>query len=153
MKGQNKNKFEELLEEENKQMYSPWHIKDMFAGYYELTYDAELLFFPALSKLPHRIINFAIKHLFFLTSPPDGGGAATFLINNEYRAIIIFQPLFWQRSGNDIEGGVAHEIAHAYLKHRFDTDNENKDVEKDADELAGKWLNRKVTIGRYVYKR
>ena len=148
MEKQNKNELEELLKLENKQMYSSDHIKYMMAGYYELSYDAELLFFPALSKLPHNIIKFAIKNLFFLTSTSKGGGVRTFLITNKYQAIIHFHPLFWQRSENDIEDGITHEIAHAYLKHRFDTDNENKDIEKDADELASKWLNRKVTIGK-----
>lgn len=151
MKKQNRNEPEELLKLENKQMYSPEHIQYRIAGYYELPYDAELLLFPALSKLPPDIIDFAIESLFFLTSTSEGSGARTFLITNKYQAIVHFHPLFWQRQGNDVEDGVAHEVAHAYLKHRFDTDNENKDIEKDADKLASKWLSRKVTIGHSVH--
>ena len=152
MKKQNKNELEELFKLENKQKYTPDQIKYDMAGYYELSYDAELFFFPALSKLPHDIIDFAIESLFFLTSTSKGSGARTFLITNKYQAIVHFHPLFWERPGNDVEDGVAHEIAHAYLKHRFDTDNENKEIEKEADKLASKWLNRKVTIGQAVHK-
>lgn len=142
-----KNELEVLKEQEEKQMYSAGNIKYRFAGYYHIPPFAEKFFFPTIAKLPHKIIDFAIKRILFITGEPDSSGAATLLITNKYRAVVYFGPKFWDRSISDIEDGIAHEIAHAYLKHRFDTDNEGKDIEKDADELASIWLNRSVTIG------
>lgn len=148
MKKQNKDELRELLKLENKQMYSPEQIKYRIADYCELSYEAEILFFSALSKLPYDIIDFAVERIFFLTSPPEGSGARTFLISNKYKIIILFQPLFWQGTDNDVENGIAHEIAHAYLKHRFDKPCETNNMDKEADDLASKWLKRKVTIGQ-----
>lgn len=145
-----KDELAKLTKQEEQQLYSPEGIHYRFAGYYKLgSKEQERLLFTALSKLPKEAVDFA-ESILFVSSTPDAGGAQTLLLpdKSNYKTVIHLEPKFWEAKSKEVEEGIAHEVAHAFLKHRFDTNNNLKDIEKEADDLAGKWLRRKAIISQ-----
>ena len=135
--------------------YTPEALHNEFAGYYDLrAEDSERLFFLALAKLPHNAADFA-KKIFFISGHPDSSGAQGLMVGDKgFVGIIHFYPKFWEMHPKDVEDGVAHEIAHLYLGHKFDADGVTSEkMEDDANNLASKWLHRKVVIGQQKFRR
>lgn len=119
---------------------SPEGIHSSFAGnYYFQSQEREIQFFHALSRLPKEIIIFA-KNIYF-TAASYNDYAETFTLGSKsiqgYLAIIILYPKIWELPFDKFVDWLAHEIAHAYLKHELGSTHSIA-KEKEADELASK---------------
>jgi hypothetical protein len=126
--------------------FSPEGIHSNFAGnYYFPSQEQEAIFFTALSKLPRSIIKFTRK--IYFTSSNYNDYAETFTFNSKLFkgqiAIINLYPKIWRLPFEKFVAWIAHEIAHAYLKHELGYAHDIV-KEKEADELASKWLGRKI---------
>ena len=144
----NKVTAKQLKEEADKYKtweYSPEGIQYRFGGIHGID-DPELAakFLTTLSKLPKKVVDFAEKIFFSWGNPL----AETYNIRcdslKSYKSIVIFYESLRKRSLIKIEETIAHEIAHAYLKHDVGIKH-NLDKEIEADRLASKWLGRKIT--------
>ena len=135
--------------------YLPEGIQNSFAGYTGFSSsDHEIIFFKALAELPHKVIDFA-KEIYF-TSTSKASSGETFNLRGDFikrhSAIVILYPRTWRFSFKMITNIIAHEIAHVYLGHEWgETHSIEKEIE--ADDLASKWLGRKINYYRKLEKR
>lgn len=141
--------FKKAQQDFSKWEYSPEGIHYRFAGFHGFSdNNQEYSFFKALAKLPPAIIDFA-ENIFF-NSGSTGAGAHCLYIKDKkqfpYIAIIYFDPGTWNQPQKNIEEDVAHEIAHAWLKHGL-IDSSKKEIA--ADKLASSWLKRIVKVGNH----
>lgn len=91
-----------------------------------------------IAKLPHEIIDFVTESVFFMD------GSSQWLPLNtlrKYKGIVILDNNLHKSSTEEQEFTIAHEIAHAKLKHHLSSYPE-EGQEKEADNLAKKWLSR-----------
>ena len=141
-------KIEKKIRDYEKWEYSPGGIHYNFAGIHGLEANHEGLFFKALSKLPKKVIDFS-ENIFFVSHHPGGLGECYLLKKTKnigkYFAIVHLFSALWERPIKKIEETIAHEIAHAYLRHDW-TELSERSVQEEleADKLASKWLKRKV---------
>ncbi len=116
----------------------------------------------AVSYLPENIIDFVIENYFFICMDKDDRGI--YIAKNDFRlenkqGIIILPATLWLEDKQRIAFVIAHEVAHAYKKHGFisneDTDHIlNTKREREADKQAVKWLKPhfKGSFRKYLYK-
>lgn len=131
--------------------YDDWEfsaegIHSSFSGTYSFpSKDHENIFFTALSKLPKPVIRSSKKIYFTSASYNDFAETFTFKSKSlkRFKAIIVFYPKIWNLSFEKFVEWLAHEIAHSYLKHELGYTHSIA-KEKEADELASKWLKRKI---------
>ena len=101
----------------------------------------------ALALLPKKIVDFAISKCAILTPELNSDGSTWNLdwrYINSRKWLIIISPKVWNKSSKKRAFIVAHEIAHAYLKHKVMEDiTDDKQHEMDADTLAIEWLSGK----------
>ena len=146
--------FKRLKEEHEAWEYSPEGIDYRFAGVHGIEGEEKRgMFFGALSKLPRKIVDYAVNYLF--VDATQGGDNANYYDSKsfkKYRGVIRFEPGVWNKSLKKIEEIIAHEIAHAYLRHEFGM-HHTRANELAADELASKWLGRKIDYYEKLFKK
>jgi Zn-dependent peptidase ImmA (M78 family) len=91
--------------------------------------------FTVLKKIPEEVYDYIMKNIvIFGYNHKDKGE----FINIEYWNGIHIKGLIKLKS-SETEFTIAHEIAHAFLKHENNQNIKEKDNEKEADDLAIKW--------------
>lgn len=137
--------------------YSPEGIHYSFGGSHGILQEHEAVFFKAISKLPKNIIDFT-QNIFFTSHRPDDFGECFLLhgkTSKKYIAIVHLYSSLWKKPLRKIVETIAHEIAHAYLKHEWNDITRNGEQEEiQADKLASKWVGHKInSYKRYDCRR
>lgn len=132
--------------------YSPNGISYMFAGVHGIDPEYEGVFSIALHELPRKIVDFAKKNIYFdSTRSKDNASYYDSKSFKKYRGIVRIELSVWKKSPKKIEEIIAHEIAHAYLRHEFGLQHSKED-ELEADRLASKWLGRKIDFYEKIFQ-
>ena len=116
----------------------------------------------ALSYLPEKVIDFVIEKCVFVSLEKDYRGIHLSLSDFRLKSkqnIILLSNVLWFENKKAITFVVAHEVAHAYLRHGFVSINDTNHAvnikrERSADKQAIQWLQPHFTgsFKRYVYK-
>jgi len=153
-------------------LYSPEEILYELADY-TLLDGQDYLLSVALSYLPKKIVDFAIKNCVFVSTNKLTNGihldAKDFRFFNEEfnkksrkKSIIFLSYHLWKLSKKTIAFVIAHEISHSYNKDyvRSTDDLEDKEKlvisEKRADQTAVEWLKphwSKTKLKHLLYKK
>lgn len=102
-----------------------------------------------ISLLPYNIIDFIIGNCFFISMEEDNYGqycAFDHFYYKDAEGIILLNHTLWKKEPIQIAFTIAHEVAHQLKQHivkKFEDTNIEKarKREKEADELASKWLS------------
>lgn len=98
----------------------------------------------ALALLPKKIVDFVQDNCVIITIQPLENGLHWNLDDKIFKnkqSLIILHPNVWEKKWLEVVLIVAHEVAHAYLKHKIWMDGKDLKQEKDADTQAVAWLN------------
>lgn len=144
--------------------YSPEMI-DYNMEYSEtIPYYARFPLSKALSLLPHKVIDYIVENYIFISEDKDEKGCHwTFdciWFKNRVGFILLATNL-WDKEIIQIDFTIAHEVAHAWKKHKI-LNLEDTEVkkgikrEKEADKLAVEWLKKYYNVKSlkiFCYKR
>lgn len=129
-----------------KERYTPEEVDYGFAGFNEVDEVFRIILAKAISKLPMKIVDWTTKNLLFISSSDEY--FAFYLPKHEWKhkkGFIFLSEALKNESEEKQTFQIAHEIAHVKLNHKSPvfsdlTEIEMKRQEKEADELANKWL-------------
>jgi hypothetical protein len=111
-----------------------------FAGSLEVTDELERLIVKVVARLPKRVAEYAINRCLFLQGIPYGITLPGYIVTGRHggksRWVILFSYEFPEK---DAESIIAHEIAHAWLKHDRYAVDIGVECEIDASNLAKQW--------------
>ena len=140
-----------LKYEKPDELYTPEMILYELNGSLDLIPDhAEMLLGKSLSLLPKNVIDFIVGNYVFISQEEDEDGTHYAFDNIFFKdkiGFILLNNNLWRKKPIEIAFTIAHEVAHAFKRHTIkdfkdvDLDKGIK-IEKEADRLALKWLNK-----------
>jgi len=135
-----------MNEEMTSRRYSPEMVDYEFGGLNSVSDDFRRILAISIAKLPEKIIEWTTENLIFFSST-DAEWAYSIPIEfwNLKKGFVFLCENLKNPNPHFQAKSIAHEIAHFILKHKSPimhdlTDEESRKQEKEADELALKWL-------------
>lgn len=130
-----------------KKRYTPEEVDYMFAGFNSVSEEFRVILAKAISKLPRNIVEWATEKLLFVSSSQEYWAFSLSKKEWKHKRGFIFLSTYLKNESEEKQTfSVAHEIAHQKLRHKSPifsnlTHEETQRQEKEADELAKKWLS------------
>jgi Zn-dependent peptidase ImmA (M78 family) len=108
---------------------------------YDMTDNLRFALLRVLKKIPEEVYDYVIENVYFTE------GFSRMIPLNELKKIRKKQIVIIEPKDLKDEFTIAHEIAHAFLKHKLFTTTKNIEMEMEADKLAEEWGFKKRARG------
>ncbi len=107
----------------------------------DFTKTQAILYLIALTKLPKNVVDYALKNIMFMTTNNIFWGiniSAFGMKQRRLKQFVILSHNLWIQKQQFIDHTIAHEIAHAYLKHD-DEIRSTEDIKKSKRKTQTIW--------------